>query len=79
MTTMLEKMAEAIYHSVGTICPLTANDAARAALQAIREPEGLPLGAAWSSLDRQDISTGELSEAFTAMIDAILNEPNSTT
>jgi hypothetical protein len=38
MTSVVKKVVEAIYHSVGTISMETAEDAARAALEALREP-----------------------------------------
>ena len=70
--TMLEKMAEAIYHSVGTICPMTASDAARAALQAIREVDQETYNAGWDAMTGEpDAGPGE---PWLAMIDTILAE-----
>lgn len=70
--TMLEQMAEAIEAKVraaGAIYDYDATDIARAALLAIREPANAleEIGAPWTD----NILPGS---AFTAMIDAILEE-----
>lgn len=75
MTTMLEKAARALAdHNLGQpeewqrFVP-----EARAALLAIREPDADIVVAGWGR------EADGISPAFTAMIDAILNEPEGET
>lgn len=86
MTTMLEKMVEAITDCgpVGccTISKWAARDIARAALQVIREPDERMIDAGVSGLAGEDCAGRPLwakgvPGCFTVMIDAILNEKTS--
>ena len=80
MTTMLDKLIEAIMDSgpVGccTISEREAKEIARAALQAIRVPTDEMDGAGFEALKTEQgkSSLGTCSVVFTAMIDAILSE-----
>ena len=86
MTGMLEKMARAIEAEIGkqdmvltdpaSLRQMMAKRAARAALQAIREPGDriARAGGAQTFPDPSDDGAAVASAAFTAMIDAILNE-----
>ena len=71
--TMLEKIAEAIARQMAE----DENDnidIARAALQAVREPDSALQFAAWLSAPDDDCSDFQRLSDFTAMIDAILSE-----
>lgn len=90
MTTMIERVAEAIFtamvidlaegrSAVTTFYIDNARSAARAAIETMREPtEAMVAKGSWASLGRGEVGSTGAVNAYRAMIEAALNEKEAT-